>query len=43
MRGFVIPGILVNGAADLGLAAKLGDRYRGDGAKPCANMTAATR
>ena len=40
MRGFVIPGILVNGAADLGLAAKLGDRYRGDGAK-CANMTAA--
>ena len=40
MRGFVIPGILVNGAADLGLAAKLGDRYRGDGAK-CANYTAA--
>ena len=40
MRGFVIPGILVNGAADLGLAAKLGDRYRGDGAK-CANMSAA--
>lgn len=40
MRGFVIPGILVNGAADLGLAAKLGDRYRGDGAK-CANMAAA--
>ena len=26
--------------ADLGLAAKLGDRYRGDGAK-CANMSAA--
>ena len=40
MRGLVIPGILVNGAADLGLAAKLGDRYRGDGAK-CANMAAA--
>ena len=40
MRGLVIPGILVNGAADLGLAAKLGDRYRGDGAK-CANMSAA--
>ena len=39
MRGLVIPGILVNGAADLGLAFKVSDRYRGTGAT-CANVAA---